>query len=99
MPKRLPKNASRLDSVGTESEAPFRTIFENAAVGMTRVSPDGRFLEVNQRLCQIVGYAREELLTRTFAEITHPEDRETDLNAMQEMLAGRGAPYRREKRY
>ena len=99
MPKGLRKNASRLQRVDAESEAPFRAIFENAAVGIARVARDGRFVDVNQRLCQIVGYTREELLTRTFAEITHPDDRETDLKAMQEMLAGRGSPYLREKRY
>jgi two-component system sensor histidine kinase UhpB len=99
MPKGLRKNRTRLHPVDAESEVPFRTIFENAAVGIARVAPDGRFLDVNQRLCQIVGYTREELLTMTFARITHPDDRETDLKAMQEMLAGRGSPYLREKRY
>jgi PAS domain S-box-containing protein len=99
MPRGLRKNVSRLDPVDTEGEAPFRTIFENAAVGISRVARDGRFLDVNQRLCQIVGYTREELLARTFGEITHPEDRETDLKAMQEMLAGKLSHYLREKRY
>ena len=41
-----------------DSEARFRAIFENAAVGISRVAPDGRLLEVNQRLCDIVGYTR-----------------------------------------
>src|SRR5215470_4979031 len=49
-----------------DSEARFRAIFENAAVGIARVAPDGRWLEVNQRLCDIVGYDREELMTKTF---------------------------------
>src|SRR5690242_3905914 len=97
MPRGLRKNASRL--VDTESEAPFRTIFENAAVGIARVSRDGHFLDANQRLCQIVGYTREELLTRTFVGITHRDDREADLQAMHEMLAGRRSSYLREKRY
>jgi PAS domain S-box-containing protein len=85
--------------VNAEGEPPFRTIFENAAVGIARVASDGRFLDVNQRLCQIVGYTREELLMRTFDGITHPDDRETDLQAMHEMLAGRGSACLREKRY
>src|SRR5262245_27205941 len=82
-----------------DSEARFRAIFENAAVGIARVAPDGRWLEVNQRLCDIVGYTREELLTKTFGDITHPDDREQDLRAMRRMLAGDIETYLREKRY
>jgi PAS domain S-box-containing protein len=82
-----------------DSEARFRAIFENAAVGIARVAPDGRWLEVNQRLCDIVGYAREELMTKTFADITHQDDLEQDLVAMRRMLAGKIETYFREKRY
>ena len=52
-----------------DSEARFRAIFENAAVGIARLALDGRWLEVNQRLCDIVGYSREELMTKTFGDI------------------------------
>jgi len=82
-----------------DSEARFRAIFENAAVGIARVAPDGRWLEVNQRLCDIVGYDREELMTKTFADITHPDDLEQDLGALRRMLAGEVETYLREKRY
>lgn len=83
-----------------DSEAQqFRTIFENAAVGIARVAPDGRFLEVNQRLCDIVGYTREELMTKTFGDITHPDGLEVDLMAKRRMLAGEVDTYSREKRY
>ena len=82
-----------------DSEARFRGVFENAAVGIARVAPDGRWLEVNQRLCDILGYAREELLTKTFGDITHPDDLEQDLGVMRRMLAGEIATYFREKRY
>src|SRR5262245_2787710 len=71
-----------------DSEARFRAIFENAAVGIARVAPDGRWLEVNQRLCDIVGYDREELMTNTFADITHPDDLEQDWGTLRRMLAG-----------
>ena len=57
-----------------ESEARFHGTFENAAVGMAHVGLDGAWREVNQRLCDIVGYSREELLTRTFQDITHSDD-------------------------
>src|SRR5262245_9990101 len=82
-----------------DSEERFRAIFENAAVGIARVAPDGCFLEVNQRLCDIVGYAREELMTKAFANITHKDDLEQDLRAMRRMLAGEMDTYLREKRY
>jgi PAS domain S-box-containing protein len=80
-------------------EARFRAIFENAAVGIARVSLDGRFLEVNDRLCQIVGYSCDELMSRNFRTITHPDDVETDLEAQRQMLAGETSSYMREKRY
>jgi PAS domain S-box-containing protein len=82
-----------------DSEARFRAIFENAAVGIARVAPDGRWLEVNQRLCDIVGYDHEELMTKTFADITHQDDLEQDLGALRRMLAGEIETYLREKRY
>jgi len=82
-----------------DSEARFRSIFENAAVGIARVAPDGHWLEVNQRLCDIIGYAREELMTKTFGDITHPDDLEADLMALRRMLAGEVDTYLREKRY
>src|SRR5262245_39400575 len=82
-----------------DSEARFRAIFENAAVGIARVAPDGRWMEVNQRLCDIVGYDREELMTKTLGDITHPDDLEQDLIALRRMLAGEVETYLREKRY
>jgi PAS domain S-box-containing protein len=82
-----------------DSEARFRSIFENAAVGIARVAPDGHWLEVNQRLCDIVGYTREELMTKTFGDITHPDDLEGELMALRRMLAGEVDTYLREKRY
>jgi PAS domain S-box-containing protein len=99
--KDLRKRSSTNRQSGSESsdEARFRAIFENAAVGIARVSLDGRFLEVNERLCQIVGYSCDELMTRTFRMITHPEDVEADLNAQRQMLAGERSSYLREKRY
>jgi PAS domain S-box-containing protein len=70
------------------NEARFRAIFEKAAVGIARVDLDGRWLEVNQRLCDIVGYSREDLMTKTFADITHPDDLEQDVKEARRMLTG-----------
>src|SRR5215471_8640042 len=83
-PEPLPLSADNVDAL-RDSEARFRSIFENAAVGIARVGPDGRWLEVNQRLCDIVGYSCEELMTKTFAHITHPDDLDEDVEAMRRM--------------
>lgn len=82
-----------------ESEALFRATFEHAAVGMTRVSLDGRFIQVNDGVCAIVGYKREELLGLTFQDITYPDDLEQDLAQVQQLLSGTIRSYSLEKRY
>lgn len=82
-----------------DSEQRFRGTFEQAAVGMAHVGLDGSWLVVNDRLCQIVGYAREELSTKTFQDITHPDDLEADLNYVRRLLAGEIKTYSMEKRY
>jgi len=82
-----------------ESEARFRATFEQAAVGLAHVALDGRWLLLNQRLCDIVGYTKEELLQQTFQEITWPADLEADLAEMQDLLAGKRNTYSMEKRY
>lgn len=81
------------------SEQRFRATFEQAAVGIALLAPDGRWLKTNQRLCDIVGYPHEELLTRTFQDITHPDDLDVDLGYVRQMLAGEIETYTIEKRY
>jgi two-component system sensor histidine kinase UhpB len=82
-----------------ESEARFRATFEQAAVGIAHVGTDGRFLRINRKFCSIVGYPAGELLERTFQEITHPEDLDTDLDQVRQLLAGEKDTYSLEKRY
>jgi PAS domain S-box-containing protein len=82
-----------------ESEARFRGTFDNAAVGMAHVGPDGTWLRVNQRFCDIVGYSREDLLQLTFQEITHPDDLERDLDLFRRLMRGEIEHYHVEKRY
>ena len=81
------------------SEARFRSTFENAAVGIAHVGLDGSWLRINNRLSDIVGYSREELLTQTFQAITHPEDLDADLALYEQLLAGEIDHYQLEKRY
>lgn len=82
-----------------DSESRFRGMFENAAVGVALVGRDGRWLEVNQRLCDIVGYSRDELLAETFQNITHPDDLAADLDGVRSLLSGEKESYALDKRY
>jgi PAS domain S-box-containing protein len=89
----------RLESDLRESEQRFRGAFEFSAIGMALVAPDGRWLRVNRSLCEILGYTAEELLATDFQSITHPEDLETDVGQMRQMLEGTLSHYDMEKRY
>ena len=82
-----------------ESESRFFSAFMYAPVGKALVSSEGAFLKVNPALCQLLGYTEEELLSRTFQEITHPDDLETDLAYVHQMLAGEITTYQMQKRY
>src|SRR2546426_4707075 len=82
-----------------ETESRLRGSFEAAASGMALVAPDGRFLEVNRSLCEIVGYPAAELVQLTFQDITHPDDLETDLGFVERMLRGEIPSYQMTKRY
>ncbi len=82
-----------------ESEERFRVTFEQAPVGVAHVDLDGHWLRVNQTLCDIVGYTREELVSKTFQDITYPEDLESDLDHVRQLLAGEIEHYSLEKRY
>jgi PAS domain S-box-containing protein len=82
-----------------ESESRFRTIFEQAAIGMADSSLDARFIRVNQRFCEIMGYSREELLGLTFREITHPDDLARDEGLVAQLRSGELSNLAVEKRY
>ena len=82
-----------------DSEERFRTTFEQAAVGIAHSDPEGRFIKINQKFCDIVGYTLEEMLTRTFQDITHPDDLDTDLEHARQLLNEEIKTYSREKRY
>lgn len=81
------------------SESRFRGVFEQAAMGMARLAPNGRWIEVNQTLCDFLGYTREELLRLSFRDITDPLDANSDEQIYQELLSGQAKTYQFEKRY
>ena len=71
-----------------DSEQRFRTTFEQAAVGMALVSPDGRWLRVNERLCDILGTTREELLQEPITTAVSPDHLGLDAGHREQMLGG-----------
>jgi PAS domain S-box-containing protein len=83
-----------------ESEERYRAFFELTAVGAGQASPDdGHFLRVNEAHCRITGHTRKELLALKFSDITHPEDRDKDLEKFHRLIRGEVTEYTSEKRY
>ncbi len=83
-----------------DSEARYRSIFDQAAVGITMTDAcSGRYLQVNQRFCEIAGYAENELMQMRWQDLFHPEDVAAELTGVNgEMLAGERAGFTQEKR-
>ncbi|WP_176594040.1 ATP-binding protein [Sphingobium sp. EM0848] len=83
----------------TDAARHFAATFEQAAVGLAHASPEGRFLLVNDRFCEIAGYDREELVGLDYRQITHPADYEMDARQARRLLLGEINDFAREKRY
>ncbi|MCC7450898.1 MAG: PAS domain S-box protein [Anaerolineae bacterium] len=82
-----------------ESEARFRSYFELPLVGMAVTSPEKDWLQVNDKLCEMLGYSREELTQKSWVELTHPDDAMFDLEQFDQVLAGQFDGYSLDKRY
>ena len=82
-----------------DSEERFRATFFQAAVGITQANLSGEFRLVNDRICEILGYSRAELLSLNFLQITHPDHREACVHAIEGLLSGEISSYSTEKRF
>lgn len=82
-----------------ESQDKFRTIFENAGVGMAVVAADGTYQDVNEHFCAILGRAREELLGMSFRDVTPPDDTEKTWVEHERIFRGQKDSFATEKRY
>ncbi|HET6822016.1 MAG TPA: PAS domain S-box protein [Anaerolineales bacterium] len=89
----------RAEEALRESEKRFSSAFEYASIGMALVTTEGRWARVNRAVCSLLGYSEEELLQKTFQDITHPDDIQSDLNYVNELLTGKINSYQMEKRY
>ncbi|HEX4634166.1 MAG TPA: PAS domain S-box protein, partial [Gemmatimonadales bacterium] len=89
----------RAEEALRQSEERFRGTFENAAVGIIHSNHEGRWLRANRKLCDILGYAPEELLGRTFPELTYPDDVAANLELFGRLMRGTLSNYSLEKRY
>jgi PAS domain S-box-containing protein len=81
------------------SEAGYRAIFENAAVGIVHLGADMKWLRVNDALCRILGYSHDEFMTLSLEEISHPDDLMLELAEKELMLVGQKDSYEMDKRF
>lgn len=82
-----------------ESNERLRATFDQAAVGICQNSLDGRYMQINQRFCDIMGYSETELLVKSFAELTHPDDLAKDDEKARLLVKGELQSFTMEKRY
>ncbi len=93
------RRASHSAQVLRESEERFRRYFELGLIGMAVTSPAKGMVEVNDECCRLLGYKRDELLQKTWAELTHPDDLDADVAQFNRVLAGQIDGYALDKRF
>jgi diguanylate cyclase (GGDEF)-like protein/PAS domain S-box-containing protein len=97
---RLQRRNALAAEEASRSQARYRATFDQSAVGIAHATAEGRFLKVNRRLCELLGYSEEELLARSWQDVTHPEDAHRMLALIGESIADPSAPIPTiEKRY
>jgi PAS domain S-box-containing protein len=83
----------------SDSEELYRTTFSLAPVGVAHLAPDGRWLRVNPKFCEIIGYTQEELLRLTHCDVTHPDNLAASATKTGEIIAGLSDAYSMEMQY
>ena len=89
----------RLAASLSESEQRFQHVFDQAAVGLNITTLDGRYVRVNKAFCDLVGYSAPELLTKSFFDLTHPDDLVENYNLHAALIAGEIPDFTQDKRY
>ena len=89
----------REEQARQEAERRYRAVFENLGLGIAEANMQGTLTSVNDAFCEMMGYTRDELLAKTFSDITHPEDRNLDGDNIPLLLEGKIQSYSGEKRY
>lgn len=97
--KEILQRSAALEQPLRESEEMYRSTFELAELGVAHQAPDGRWLHLNDKVCEITGYSRDELRNMRFQDITHPDDLAAELAEFEKMRAGLSDKYAGEKRY
>lgn len=87
------------ESALKEREQHYQSLYEHAGVGIAQLSLDGRFLRVNPRFCETLGYSSKTMLLSNFQEFTHPDDLTGSLDYLAELLTGKRHSFSLEKRF
>jgi diguanylate cyclase (GGDEF)-like protein/PAS domain S-box-containing protein len=100
--KNTEKHASQTEHYGANGRdnfERFRSAFDNAAIGMALVTPEGRWLQVNGSLCKLLGYSEQELMSIDYLSVLHPNDLSPALANFKDLLRGKIRSCQMEKRY
>ena len=92
-------DSARTEEALQRSRKEFQDYFDSGSVGLSVTAPDKTWIEVNQRLCKMLGYTREELLNLTWLDLSHPDDLTANLKLFQQALDGKIDNYELDKRF
>ena len=99
MPDEAVREGASGPRTSEDASTRFRKVFEDGPLGIVVIGTDFRFIDVNPAFCNLLGYSRDELRGRRFAEITHPDDIEKVIPLARQSFAGEAPSYRVDQRY